>query len=533
MTTTPSPQAQGQTWCGLLAGLALAGALALALGLGTERGTPVRAWTEPLELTVLHTNDMHGQVLEPKGRSAGLVALGRAIRQERDAARRAGREVLLLDAGDIFQGTPEGNLTGGEVMVAWMNHVGYDALAIGNHEFDYGMEIPRALARRAAFPFLGANIVETTTRRRPGWLGKGQGALAAAALQRTYRAGSYPVQVAVIGLTTSAMKDVTLAGVTDGLEFRPEVEALEDVLLALPPQDLVIVLTHSGLETDRALARRFAGRIDLIVGGHSHTTLPEGERVGDVLIVQAGDKTRFLGRVELTVRPPDPQGPRDARPQVEARASLVPAGDDLEAALAPFVARVQEKAGQPVGRLTAPLRRVRGYGSSALGNLHTDLMRELTGADVALHNKTGIRADLAAGEVLWRDVYQVAPFGNTVYTLRMRGRDLRDLLEGMLDSTGKLLELSGAVVVCDPERPAGQRLREVTIGGGALDPEETYLVATNSFLAQGGDGHPFPRALESRDTGYSLLDLLTRFFERHSPFTPPAEPEARIVVRVE
>src|SRR5690606_34570505 len=111
VTTTPSPQAHGQTWCGLLAGLALAGVLALGLGLATARGTPVRAWTEPLELTVLHTNDMHGQVLEPKGgASAGLVALGRAIRQERDAARRAGREVLLLDAGDLFQGTPEGNL---------------------------------------------------------------------------------------------------------------------------------------------------------------------------------------------------------------------------------------------------------------------------------------------------------------------------------------------------------------------------------------------------------------------------------------
>ncbi len=531
MTSTGNrPQA---TYCSLLAAMAAAGALALGLGTYAERTGTVRAWTEPVHLTILHTNDMHGQALETRDGSGGLVALGRAIRQERDAARRGGREVLLLDAGDFFQGTVEGNLTDGRIMVAWMNHLGYDALAVGNHEFDFGLQVPQALAREAEFPFLGANIVDAQTRRRPAWLGSGRGAEVAAVLRRTYRAGGRVVRVGVIGVTTSEMKDVTVAGATDGLAFLDEADTVERVLAAEAADlDVVVLLTHCGLETDRELARRFSGRVDVIIGGHSHSRLPRGEVVDGVLVAQAHDKTKVLGRVDLTIRPPDPQGPRDARPRVAATATLIPAGDDLEALLDPYLAQVAEQRERPVGTLTGPLRKVSGYASSALGNLQTDLMRELTRADVALHNKTGIRANLEAGEVRWGDVFAVSPFGNTVEKLVLEGRDLRDLVEGMLAGTHKLLEVSGAVVICDPQAPEGQRLIDLLVDGAPVDPDETYLVATNNFLAGGGDGHEaFTRALERTDTGFLMRDLLVEFLQQRSPYTPAAQPEARIVVQ--
>lgn len=498
---------------------------------------PVARGQEPLEgavtLTVLHTNDMHGQVLEPARGRGGLVALGRAIRQERDRARERGDAVLLLDAGDLFKGTPEGDLTDGEVMVAWMNHLGYDAAVVGNHEFDHGVAVTERLVRGASFPFLGGNV-RLPGGAPPEWLGLAGSraadavpeALRGAVVLRTLTSRSGRARVAVVGLTTSAMKQVTLKGVTGDLEFSEEAATLERVLAALPPVDLVLLVTHCGLGVDRALAGRFQGKIDVIVGGHSHSRLPEGERQERVLVCQTGSRTEALGRVRITVTPPRAGEGR----RVEARADLVAAGDDIEAVLTPFVEQVKERVDLPVGTLVRDLVRVGGFGSSSLGNLHVDVMREATGADVALHNKTGIRADIPAGEVKVRHLYQVAPFGNTVVTMRLRGSDLRDLFAGMLRSTSRLLEVSGAVVICDPTAPETERLLEVTVGGEPLDPERVYVVATNNFLAGGGDGHDaFTRGDEVFDTGVILLDLLLRHLETHDPYDPGAV-DPRLVV---
>ncbi len=486
-----------------------------------------------LALTILHTNDLHGQVLEPSRRPGGLVALGRALRQERDRARERGDAVLVLDAGDLFKGTPEGDLTDGEVMVAWMNHLGYDAAAIGNHEFDHGVGVTERLARAARFPFLGANI-RTPDGDVPAWLGlpgdRGGERLAEAlrgcAVVRTLTSRAGQARVAIIGLTTSAMTQVTLKGVTGDLQFPDEAETLARVLEYLPAVDLVVLVTHCGLSVDRALAGRFEGKVDVIVGGHSHTRLPEGERQGSVLVCQTGSRTEALGRVRVTLTPAGPDAPR----RVVAAADLVVPGDDIEAVLVPFVERVKERVDIRVGALARDLNRAPGFESSALGNLHVDVMREATGADVAFHNKTGIRADIPAGEVKVRHLYQVAPFGNTVVTLRLKGTDLHDLVAGMLGSTSRLLEVSGAVVTCDPTAPEADRLVDVVVGGEPLDPDRVYVVATNNFLAGGGDGHvAFTRGEEVLDTGAILLDLLRRHFEANDPFDP-GEVERRIVV---
>lgn len=487
-----------------------------------------------LALTILHTNDVHGQVLESSRRTGGLVALGRAIRQERDRARERGDAVLLLDAGDIFKGTPEGDLTDGEVVVAWMNHLGYDALAVGNHEFDHGVDVVARLAGSARFPFLGANITVGVGGPRPDWLGRAgersgdplPAALRGCAVVRTLTSRAGRARVAIVGLTTSCMKEVTLKGVTGDLEFEEEVAALSRVLAALPPVDLVILVTHCGVGVDRHIAERLPGKVDLIVGGHSHTRLADGERAGGTLIVQTGSRAEALGRVRLDLTPAVAEAAR----RVTTTADLVAAGDDLGAVLQPFVEMVQARVDQPVGNLARDLDRRSGYASSSLGNLHVDLMRAATGADVALHNKTGIRADLHAGVVKVRHLYEVAPFGNTVATIRLKGGDLRDLFAGMLGSTTRLLEVSGAVVTCAPGEPEGERLLDVLVGGAPIDPERVYLVATNNFLVTGGDGHvAFTKGTDLKDTGVVLLDLLMHHFRANDPYEPAAL-EQRIVV---
>lgn len=517
----------------LVSSILLLASLSAALAQDAAPPTPSREGA--LALTVLHTNDVHGQVLESSRGTGGLVALGRAIRQERDRARERGDAVLLLDAGDIFKGTPEGDLTDGEVVVAWMNHLGYDALAVGNHEFDHGVDVVARLAAAASFPFLGANVTEGAGGPRPAWLGRAGArsgdelpdGLRGCAVVRTLTSRAGTARVAIVGLTTSAMKEVTLKGVTGDLEFEAEEAALHRVLAALPAVDLVVLVTHCGLGADRRLAMRFAGKVDLIVGGHSHTRIATGEQVGTTLVVQTGSRADALGRVRVTVAPATKATAR----QVTATADLVPAGDDLGAVLAPFVERVKERVDQPVGNLTRDLDRRTGFASSSLGNLHVDLMRAATGADVALHNKTGIRADLRAGVVRVRHLYEVAPFGNTVATVRLKGSDLRDLFQGMLVSTSRLLEVSGAVVTCAPEAPEGERLLDLQVGGAPLDPEKVYLVATNNFLVTGGDGHvAFTKGTDLKDTGVVLLDLLMKHFREVDPWEPGEVVEQRIVV---
>lgn len=506
------------------------------------------AWVSPLTLTILHTNDIHGHVL-PSKRSeepTGLVALGRAIRQERDRALAAGEAVLLMDAGDIFQGTPEGNLTRGEVVVDWMNHMRYDVMTVGNHEFDYGLKVPEALAAMAEFPILGANVQDEATGLIPEWLGLGEtqpdrASLRGAVYLRTFRRQGAEATVAVIGVTTSLMKDMTVKGRTDGLVFPSEVSTVEKILGQLPPVDLIVLLTHCGVSTDEELARAFQGRVHVVVGGHSHTRLDEGRREGNVLIAQAGCNSQRLGKVTVSLKPPRASGSAAGRPEISSKAELLVVGDDIHARFRTYLRTVEkkvglppgglERAGVPVGRLEGSLERISEYESSSIGNLLTDLMREDSGSDVAFQNKTGIRSNMSAGAVSWRDVYQVSPFGNTVVTMLLKGSDLRALVEHMLAAPYRLLELSGAEFVCDPALPEGERVFELSVGGQPLKPDKMYKVATNNFLSTGGDGHEaFTRGIHVRDTQVMLRDLVLDFFETNSPYAP-AEAEQRIRVK--
>jgi len=497
-------------------------------GFAAASGAPRHVDTEHVEvhaprLTILHTNDIHGQVL-PRGASRGLVALGRRIRQERDAARQAGDAVLLLDAGDLFKGTPEGDLTDGQVVVEWMNHLGYDAVAVGNHEFDHGIEVAERLAEAAEFPFLAANLYEEQGGERPAWLGRGtpEGPLRGAALLKTvYDGWGRALRVGIVGTTPANLASVTLAGLTAGLRAEDEVAALRPVLDALPRDlDLVVLVSHSGIERDTRVAAALGERVDVIVGGHNHRTLPEGQREGSVLMTQTGAKTEFLGRVQVDF--PPGESPR-------AVAELLEPGDDLEAVLAPHVAEVQREFAEVVGELQAPLRRASGFASSALGNLETDLMRQLTGAGVALQNKPGIRADLEAGPVTRRAVYEVAPFGNAVVSMQLSGAQLRELLESCLADERSVCDVSGLTVRFDLARPPGERVVGIQVGEKPIEDERSYRVATNDFLARGGDDKVvFTQGSEREETQRLLRDLLEAFLRENAPYAPPPI-EARLV----
>ena len=477
---------------------------------------------DPVRLIVLHTNDLHGQLrpmppspVRPvlRGKAAGgyahLASMVRAIRRE--AAGR-GAKVLLLDTGDIFQGTPIGNETRGRAVVEAMDALGYDAGALGNHEFDYGFENMVELVERASFPILAANLAGAP-KLRP---------YVVLAPPRT------PCRVAVIGVITPGTPHITTPRATEGLTFGDPVTVVRTLRKEIDA-DLFIVLSHLGRADELKLAREVNG-LALVVGGHSHT--PFVKTVNNTLVSQTHSRGLSLGRVDLdldasswTVMRAEgkllPVDPAATAPDAAVQAIIDKHGRDLDARLK-----------RVVGRLAAPLRRARGLVSSPAGNWMADVIRRAGQAEVGFMNKGGIRTDLEAGDVTAGDIYRLMPFDNVVVALDLTGAELRAVLERHF-APGRFpgMEWSGLFVEASRRQAAGTvKITAVTVGGRPLDATKVYRVATNSFLAAGGDGFSTFRRGRRRARAGLVRDALAAALKAGSPLTPPAE--ARLRVRV-
>lgn len=452
------------------------------------------SWAKPqeeLHLIVLHTNDMHGQVvplpatwlkdIDPPPTSGGLNRVGAYIQQVRADALAEGAGVLVVDGGDWFQGTPEGALDKGLGIMRAMASMGYDAVAVGNHEFDHGVAHFETMLAQVSLPALLANA---RTKSGGTVVGTGEYTL--------FDRGG--VTICVVGMCSVQTPQMSHPSTRD-LEWEEPADTLTRIQKELAAREVAVdwwlPVTHCGVDADRELARKHP-ELDLIVGGHTHTVLKRGKREGRTLIVQAGSKARSVGRVDLYF---------DAETKVMLRgeARLVnllgdpkkgQAVPELEKACQELLRRSAIAMDQVVGRLLGPLEGSRdAYSTSSSGNMITDLMRARTGAQVAIHNRGGIRANVPAGEVTRRDLFRILPFDNHLVTLTMTGQQLSDLLSRSLEGRGRSgLEFSG--IVAQVRR---QGRHPVVVGflvaGKKLDPEAEYLVTTNSFLAAGGDAY--------------------------------------------
>jgi len=478
-----------------------------------------------LTLVVLHTNDLHGQAYPQKAlwlkrdeppMAGGFSALASLIRRERAAAVSQGAAVLVVDAGDIWQGTPEGDRTEGRLALDWLAVAGYDALTLGEHDFDLGAEAVAPLFARAQVPVLAANLVVQATRAPPTFTRP--------ALDRVLGNG---LRVSVIGVMPSDMKLVSSPRTTRGYDWNDALEAAREGARAARARgaEVVLLLSHCGAEADRRMAGVLEG-VDAIVGGRTHEgidpawTHPET----GVLVAATWSKGSTLGRIELVYD-------RALLACAERRGRLLPVRtDDLprdvatEALLSKEAAAIHEAMSVTLGAAEADIMRERGHASSPLGSWLADLMRAATGADVALHNKAGLRADLARGPIRRSDVYQVSPFSNTLVTMRLTGEDLRDALEHALTEPRLALEVSGVEARYDLERPHGERLVRLRVAGAPLDPARLYTVVVNSFLSKGGDGHAaLARGRDVTPTGRELLKLHEDDIARRKSVAPLAD----------
>ncbi|MGD0231041.1 MAG: bifunctional UDP-sugar hydrolase/5'-nucleotidase [Syntrophorhabdales bacterium] len=466
-------------------------------------------------LTILHVNDLHGRVFSDdragRGRPAGGAAYLAAMIGAQRAANPGG--VILLSAGDMFQGTPVSDLFHGRPVLEMMNEMGFDAMTLGNHEFDWGRTVLSGIMKDARFPVLSANIVDRAGRRLAG----------AAPYVIVERKG---IKVALIGLTTPETAIATKRENVRGLTFIEPKEVLPGLIREVRQKGarLIVLLTHLGLDEDERLAAAVRG-IDVIVGGHSHTVVTDPVVIGRTIIVQAGSHGLFLGVLELTIdektgRIITATGKDELRP---VHAGQDDPADERIARIADFY---REKTGaafrKVVGESRVNLGR-RSDGESTLGDVITDAMRASAGAQIAIQNSGGIRADIKAGAITMEQVYTVLPFDDVLVAMDMRGETLTRLFEKAGAMRKGMLQVSGMTVRYG-RGPAGRtRVTDIRVGGAPLDASRMYRVVTNDFLATGGDG--FTDFEKGRNIAYGgeMRDAFVEYLRARSPLAPREE----------
>lgn len=474
---------------------------------------------EPIKLTVFHTNDIHGWIMSrPDAKEPAKLVGGFAAAAAVAKAHKGHK--LVLDAGDWYQGTPEGTLSRGLVMIDLFNALPFDAVVPGNHEYDFGQANLEKLVKAAKIPVLAANIYRKSDGQRVPWLKP----------WLVKEIGG--VKVGLFGITTSKTPGLSFPEHTDGLEFRREADEAKLAVAALKKlgATVIIAVTHVGVpkpedppyEGDQVIAAEVEG-IDLIVGGHSHTFLKEPIRdaTHGTLITQAGTTLSVLGEATLEIDPVTKKVVASRDRHIDLDISKTGEDPAMLARVRKHQAEVSKVYDQVVA--TAPAALVRNSdGESALGAWMTDCAREYTGAEVAFQNGGGIRADIPAGPVTRRTLFNVMPFDNRIMNLKMEGEAVKAVVDHGVGMR-RIMQFSGLEVVYSRKKPSGQRVKKIADeDDGVLEPGEVKTVATLDFMVRGGDGFsPLSRATSQEQTQVLMRDVLIWCAEKHKEVRAP------------
>lgn len=484
--------------------------------LGVCLSLPVPAFAsvqkDGVHITILHTNDMHARVqsTDDEGKTIGMDWLAGAIWAQKSAD----EDTLALDAGDTFHGLTFINLSRGSNMAMLMNLSGYDAMTPGNHDFNFGSQRLIELAGMLNFPVLSANLMDKDKTQY---------------IFRPYKSYDFNgVKVAVIGLSTPEtayktnplnVKDVAFTDpVAVARELMPKLRASYDVVIGL----MHMGIDKSSVVTTEQLVKAVPG-FDIIIDGHSHTTLSKGMKVGNTLICQTGWHGQALGKVELVVKDHKLRKAQASllnRQGVEKLAQMPDEG--VAQALQEINTQVKMETETVVAEspreLTAAREIVRTQ-ESELGNLAADALRQATGADVAVVNGGSLRTALPVGKITKGAVLDIFPFNNRGITLAVDGKTLKSMLElsvQYLPATfGGFLDVSGMTFTVDTKAPAGQRVSDVKVQGQPLAESKSYTVAVNDFTAAGGDGYDMLKGAQVQGEFGPLEDIFVEYLQKN------------------
>ncbi|AJR00201.1 UDP-sugar hydrolase; 5'-nucleotidase [Enterobacteriaceae bacterium bta3-1] len=515
-------------------------------------------------ITILHTNDHHGHFWQNANGEYGLAAQKTLVDQIRQEVAAQGGSVLLLSGGDINTGVPESDLQDAEPDFRGMNLVGYDAMAIGNHEFDNPLSVLRQQEKWATFPLLSANIYQQGTEKR---------------LFKPYEVfDKQDIKIAVIGLTTDDTAKIGNPELLKGIEFRdPAVEAktLIQQIKQNEKPDVIIAATHMGhydngehgsnAPGDVEMARKLpAGYLDMIVGGHSQDpvcmasenkkqvdyvpgTPCAPDRQNGTWIVQAHEWGKYVGRADFTFRNGALTLQHYQLIPVNLSKKVTKDDGTVERAyythkieqnsqmlklLTPFEekgkAQLEVKVGSVDGKLEGDRSKVR-FEQTNMARLLLAAQMERTQADLGVMSGGGVRDSIEPGDISYKDVLKVQPFGNTVAYVEMKGSDLEKYLAVVANKkvdSGAYAQFSNVSLIAD-----GKGVRDVKIKGEPLQADKVYRLALLNFNATGGDDYPIVSELPSYvNTGFVDAEVLKQYIEKHSPLkVADYEPKGEIV----
>lgn len=495
----------------------LALGLIFAVSLSFMPGVAQAQAQEARELVILHDTHFHGKFgAEDEANIARYATLVEQLKQGRD-------NVLFLGNGDDLAPSLYASLYQGSHMVDALNAMGIDYDTFGNHEFDYGPDNLLEQVQASEFAWVTGNIVD----------GRTGDAFGAEHGVGRYHVHELPngLRVGITGFAPPDTPEVTTLG--ENAQMVDLTSAAEEVVSQLQAEDvdLVVVLSHLCMPTAEELAREVDG-IDVMVGDHCSEVLEQPQVINDTIISSSGHEFEFLGELTLQVAE---DGVSDWEFELHEVTAEVEPHAQVAGIVSSYAEELDEELSEPVGETAVPLdvRReaVRGEETN-IGNFIADAMREEMGADVALQNGGSIRADrvIEPGELTLRDVIETLPFENYVVMLEVTGETLREALELSVSTVeeghGRFLQVSGLSFSYDPSAPAGERVREVTVGGEELDPEQTYTLATNSFMADGGDGYEMlvdAPVLVNANAGPLHSTLVEEAIRENSPIAPETE----------
>ncbi|HFR3136554.1 TPA: bifunctional UDP-sugar hydrolase/5'-nucleotidase UshA [Salmonella enterica] len=540
-------------------GVALA--LLAAFALTTQ---PAQAYEKDktYKITILHTNDHHGHFWRSEYGEYGLAAQKTLVDSIRKEVAQEGGSVLLLSGGDINTGGPESDLQDAEPDFRGMNLIGYDAMAVGNHEFDNPLTVLRQQEKWAKFPFLSANIYQKSTGERlfKPW----------AIFTRQ------DIKIAVIGLTTDDTAKIGNPEYFTDIEFRKPAEEAKVVIQELnmnEKTDVIIATTHMGhydngdhgsnAPGDVEMARSLpAGSLAMIVGGHSQDpvcmasenkkqvnyvpgTPCAPDKQNGIWIVQAHEWGKYVGRADFEFRNGEMKMvnyqliPVNLKKKVtwdngkSERVLYTPEiaeNPQMLLLLTPFQnkgkAQLEVKIGSVNGLLEGDRSKVR-FVQTNMGRVILAAQIARTGADFGVMSGGGIRDSIEAGDITYKSVLKVQPFGNIVVYADMSGKEVVDYLTAvaqMKPDSGAYPQFANVSFVAKEGK-----LTELKIKGEPVDPAKTYRMATLSFNATGGDGYP---RIDNKpgyvNTGFIDAEVLKEFIQQNSPldaaaFTPKGE----------
>lgn len=482
------------------------------------------------DVTIYYTNDIHAHVnpakilAVDKNRLIGGMANIAGIVNE---AKKKSKDVFFFDAGDYFTGPYISTLTKGEAIIDIMNTMPFDAVSVGNHEFDHGVPNMVSQLSKAKFPILLGNIYYTDTNK-PVW--------------------DHPwtiiekdgLKIGVIGLHGAfAFYDTVAAKAREGVEARDEIKYLNKALAELKGKvDITVLLIHEGvparqssfgskdverlLQADIETAKKVNG-VDVLITGHAHVGTPQPIKVNNTLIVSTDAYGTNIGKLVLDYNPKTKKIDSYNGELITIFADQFKPDTIVQNTIDKWSAKLNKITQEVVGH--SPVVLTREYGSSSsTGNLILDAMMEKTPDAVAgFQNSGGMRADFPKGDITLGDVISTFPFNNDLIEMDLTGRDLKSLMTHATNLTNGVLQVSKSVaVVYDSKKPLNQRLISFTINGKPVEDNQTYRIATHSFCASGGDG--FEAFLNGKNVktipGTTSAESIIDYFKNHKPVTP-------------